>query len=180
MKDAYNPYAPPQAQLSEATGKGCWRDGKILVMARESALPHRCIKCNAPAADGSKVRTVYWHHPAWYLLVPLQIIIYALVATIVRKKARITFSLCAEHRQRYWRGLAVGWIGTLAGIGVVVYGASADPVWTMIEGCALLVVSPVLGIVWTRLLSPQRIDEDYVRLRGCGKAFLDSLPDYSR
>lgn len=179
MKDAYNPYAPPRAQLAVATAQGCWRDGKILVMTRDSALPHRCIKCNVPAEGGDWARTTHWHHPAWYLLIPLQIFIYALVAAFVQKKARITFSLCAAHRHRYWKGLAVGWIGTLAGFGVVIYGFSRDPVWTMAEGGVLLVVSPVLGVVWTRLLSPQRIDDDYVRLRGCGKAFLDSLPDYS-
>jgi len=149
-------------------------------MTRESALPHRCIKCNAPAAEGTKVRTVYWHHPGIYLLILLQVFLYALVALIVRKKARVTFSLCAEHRTRYWKGLAVGWIGSFAGIGVVIYGISGDQVWTMVEGGVLLLVSLVTGITWARLLSPQRIDEEYVRLRGCGKAFLNSLPDYSR
>ncbi|WP_018604353.1 hypothetical protein [Uliginosibacterium gangwonense] len=163
-----------------AAVKGCWRDGKILVIARESALPHRCIKCNAPVAEGTKVRNVYWHHPALYLLILLQVLIYALVAVLVRKKARITFSLCAEHRGKYWKGLAVGWIGTLAGIGVTIHGVTGDQVWTTVEGSVLLLVSVVIGIGWTRLLSPQRIDEDYVRLRGCGRAFLDSLPDYSR
>ena len=54
--DDFNPYAAPEAGVAPSQlatdadeGRGVWRDGKILVMAKVARLPSRCVKCNAPA-----------------------------------------------------------------------------------------------------------------------------------
>ena len=43
-----------------------WRDGNTLVVRKGVILPHRCVRCNAPADGPFTKHTVYWHHPALY------------------------------------------------------------------------------------------------------------------
>ena len=52
-------------------------------------FPHRCVKCNEPTEPPNKRRTVYWHHPAVYVLLLVYVIVYIIVAVIVRKTAKI-------------------------------------------------------------------------------------------
>ena len=87
-----NPYAPSQATLKQSgppsgqlnSRATAWRYRKMLVMVPETALPDRCIKCNAPAHEPTKERKVYWHHPAVYVLILINVILYAIVGAIVR------------------------------------------------------------------------------------------------
>src|SRR5437870_4809895 len=59
------PHLTPMA----ATALGVWREGKVLVVAKETRLPPACVKCNAPS-DGRPIRKKFWwHHPAWLLLI---------------------------------------------------------------------------------------------------------------
>jgi hypothetical protein len=178
MSQASNPYAPPKASL-EPTGNGnCWRDGKVLVMLADTPLPHRCIKCNAPAVTPVKKRKVYWHHPALYLLLLVNVIIYAVVALIVRRTATVAPGLCPEHRKRRLLGLWLGWGGSLAGLALFFFGLSVDKTPLILVGPLLIVAAIVGGIVFARVVYPQRIEKDYVRLKGCSEEFLASLPDF--
>ena len=175
---AINPYAPPQADL-EATLEGQhWRDGKILVLRPGSALPHRCIKCNAPAELPIKKRKIYWHHPAWYILIFIAILLYAVIALAVRKKAEIQPGLCATHSKRRKIGLSLIWGGLLLGVGLMFAGAVDDAGALAALGGLVLLIGLIWGSIFARLLTPNRIDKDFIRLRGAGKDFLDSLPAF--
>jgi len=162
-----NPYSPPKAVLVEHAAGGYWRDGKLVVMPPGGTLPPRCVKCNAPALQPMKPRKVYWHHPAWYLLVFVYMIIYIIVALIVRRRAEVTYGVCAKHRTRRRIFIAVGWIGV--------------PLFALLIGVnPILGITGVLaallaGIIGSRLVYPRRITKDEVRLAGCGEAFLASL-----
>jgi hypothetical protein len=35
-------------------------------------------------------------------------------------------------------------------------------------------------MIFSRIVYPKRIDKEYVRLKGCGAEFLDSLPHFPR
>src|SRR5436309_2493776 len=80
--------APPSASMM------IWRSGPLLVMSQGARLPDRCVKCNAPANGQRLTRKLYWHSPYLYLLILLNLLIYALVAIFVRKKARVEIGLC--------------------------------------------------------------------------------------
>ena len=62
-----------------------WRDGKKVVAFDKTALPARCYKCNHAASGAPMQRKLYWHHPAWYLLLILRFLPYLLVAFFIRK-----------------------------------------------------------------------------------------------
>lgn len=162
-----NPYAPPRAAVDTSAVAEYWRDGKGVVLRPGGTLPPRCVKCNEPAAQPMQPRKVYWHHWAWYLLVFVNIVIYAVVALIIRRKADVTYGVCARHRMRRRMFICIG-------VGGVVLGALAiavDPAVGMIVALAALVA----GLFGSRLAYPTRITKEEVRLAGCNEAFLDSL-----
>lgn len=183
---AHNPYAPSSASLKvgEEPGSpgGIWRDEKRgVIVAHGTAFPHRCVKCNQPSLEPHKMRKVYWHHPALYLLFLFNVFIYLLVALIVRKKAQIDPGLCEEHsnRRRLW--IAIGWIGALGGPIVMAIAGGAlgvDPVTSIGVAFLCFLGFAVAGVVKSRILHPRKIDERYARLKGADERFLASLPNF--
>jgi hypothetical protein len=181
-----NPYAPSQASLKPGTPSGpavgrpvtAWRDGSVMVMIPGTEIPHRCVKCNEPADEPTKTRTVYWYSPWLLLLILLSIIIFAIVAMIVRKHAVVSPGLCADHKKRRRNVIAGAWIGVLAGILLIYAGISTSSAAQSATGMLALLISIVMGIVMGRIVHAARIDNEYVRLKGCGKPFLETLPDF--
>ena len=174
-----NRYAPPKAVLEDRSGAEAemWREGKVLVLRQGSPFPHRCISCNEPAVAPGRRQKLAWHPPAWYLLVLLAVLLYAIVAIIVRKKAVVEVGLCERHQKRVLFGRIVGWGGfvVLLGLG---FGAAAQPSSDLGLVAMLFALPWVLAtITFNRLLVPQRIDDRFVRVKGCGPAFLNSLPN---
>lgn len=178
MEPPQNPFAPPRAQLGVGAGEGsCWRDGQVLVTLRDAELPPACVKCGQPAAE-LKRRTFYWHHPALYLIAICALLVYLVVAILVRRKATVTVGLCAEHRGRRLRGIGAGWGGALAGIALMVAGGYLDSCGVMAGGGAVFLGGIIAGMFLSRVLYPERIDRDFARLKGCGGAFLAMLPEF--
>jgi hypothetical protein len=177
-----NPFAPPKAALlgakpAAAGGANVWRKGKEIVFAREARLPDRCLVCNGTTYGQRLTKTLYWHSPAWYLLIFLNILIYAIAALIVRKKAIVTMPVCARHLSRRRTAIALGWILGLASLAVTI---SAFVVEKPEIGCTTFVALLVILVVCSRLamiLSPTRIDDRFVRARGAHADYLATLPE---
>ena len=167
-----NPYSPPKAALVEHAPGGYWRDGKLAVMPPGGALPPRCVKCNEAALQPMKPRKIYWHHPGWYLLVFVNIVIYAIVALIVRRRAEVTYGVCATHRSRRRMFIAIGWIGFFLSLALV----GVNP----ILGILGVLAAVLAGIIGSRLAYPRKITKEEVRLAGCGEAFLASLENEAK
>ena len=85
--NAVNPYAPPKADLDLFLEGQYWRDGKTLVLRRNSALPPRCVKCNAVADGEAAVRKLRWGS----------------LLTLHYRKVKLDIPLCATHSGRYRR-----------------------------------------------------------------------------
>ncbi|NHZ92301.1 hypothetical protein F2P45_25325 [Massilia sp. CCM 8733] len=168
-----NPYSAPTASFDGVQTGRCRREGPILVASTTEHLPPRCVKCNAPAAM-DKPRTFEWHHPGWYLLVPL--VVYVIVGRFVRKKATLVLGLCDQHRRRRLylslASLAVFFSG-LAGLYLSARSGNSL-LWLL--SCLVILASLLLRIAAMRVLRPVFIDRHDIRLTGCGPAFLDSLP----
>jgi hypothetical protein len=52
-------------------------------------------------------------------------------------------------------------------------------IWGALLGVLLILGSVIGGLIFGRIVYAKKIDESYVRLKGCGIAFLDSLPPFS-
>jgi peptidoglycan/LPS O-acetylase OafA/YrhL len=182
-----NPYAPSKASLATGAGSATidtevrvWRDGRHVVMLHDASLPARCVKCNQPADPPTKARTMYWVHPACYLLFFAGVLILLIVYLIIRKKAEVNPGLCESHKRRRLIGLTAGWLGFLLGLGCMTVGLSSGSTGVAAFGILLLLAAIVTSMIWGRLISVNRITNDEVRLGGCASAYLDELPDYPR
>jgi hypothetical protein len=186
--DDRNPYAPSRATLTaghsrpDGTTGGVWRDGAILVAALNAQLPDRCVKCNGSAAEPTKTRKVFWHHPAVYLLVLINVLIYAVVGVMVRKKVLVAAGLCAAHQKRRRVGLMVAWSGFAAGMaGLLVIATEAgNRSLDAVGVIAVVAMLPAIlvGMRMARVVYARKIDKEYSWLKGCGPEFLDSLPQF--
>lgn len=187
--DDRNPYVPSQASLNVTepvstagvgAGNTVWREGDLLITLIRAEMPRRCVKCNGPADQPTKARKVYWHHPSLYLLVPFNVLIYAIVAAVIRKKVFVSAGLCKEHKKRRRIALTVAWTGALGGIVLVFVGmGSSFGVWGALLGVLLILGSIIGGLIGARIVYAKKIDKNYACLKGCGLAFLDSLPPFS-
>lgn len=176
-----NPYAPPAAFSSASwmpggggPGAEIFRDGDLIVARDGASFPDRCVRCNE-SAEGFRVKkTFYWHAPSWYLLILLSILIYAVVAMVVRRKASFELALCPLHRRR--RRLLIA-----AGLGVplltffIVLLTEGDPMSIALLMIGVL-LGAVVGIIGAQILTPKRIEDGYAYLKGARPEFLASLP----
>jgi hypothetical protein len=158
-----------------------WRDGKTVVAFDKTALPARCYRCNHDTVGAPLKRKVYWHHPAWYLLLILRAVPYLIVALFVRKRATLDIYLCDKHRQQRIYTIIGVWIGMMLGLGLTFTGIAAHLAWLGVLGGLLFLGSAIASIVGgTRVARAAKIKKDgTVWLRGSGKEFLASLPDWT-
>ncbi len=181
-----NPYAPSKASLkaAEISHGGVWRDGEHVLVAHGASLPQRCVKCNAPVDEPGRIRRVYWHHPSIYLLLLVYVIVYVIVAAIMRKTAEIDPGLCEEHARKRRQWIWIGWLGALFGlIGVPVLGAMMGAEGSgmgaaILAGLCCFLLFAIAGSTNARILYPKRIDANYARLKGADRRFLDGLPKF--
>lgn len=176
--DSINPYALPQSSLRHqpAASESMWRDGKVLVLRTGSQFPDRCIKCNHPTVAPTRRYKLAWHPPSWYLLILLNILIYAIVGAAVSKRTVVHVGLCKDHQRRVLIGRIIGW-GGLGIMGLLLALAAILESAVPVGICGLLFLPWALAaIIVNRLVTPVRIDKDFTKLKGCGEDFLDSLP----
>ncbi len=173
----------PLIRGKKSAGKGgVWRDGKLLVMDKAATLPDRCIKTNGPV-DRWLRRKLYWHHPAVFLSVLAGLLIYVILALVLRKSADIQIGLSNAALARRRNAIIAGWLIGLASIGAIAFGI-ANYSMTAPELSVLLIIGSILagliGIVvcsqYASCVSPAKIDDQYVWLRGVHPDYLAQLP----
>ena len=156
-----------------------WRQGRTLVMRLDAVLPDRCVKCNAPVNGAKLPRNIYWHHPGLFLLIFLNLLIYVIVALIVRKRAKISVGICEKHRSIRMKAIAAAWLLALLGIGLLVGGIVSENGWLVTSSIILLLAGFIYGVVRGRIVTPRRIDKEHVWLNGVCAEYLENLPDWN-
>ena len=157
----------------------------LLIMHKQAVLPNRCIKSNEPTEERLK-RSLYWHHPAFYLLILFNLIVYAIVALIIRKSAVIQIPLSSPFKKRRIRNMIIAWLSVLAGIVCLVLGLALTDLRTQsIPAVFLIIMFPVLllfgamfGLIGCRVISVKKIDEHFVWMRGASPKFRESFPEW--
>jgi len=154
-----------------------WRNDSTLVMTKEALLPNRCIKCNAPADEQLK-RKLTWHHPALYLLVFVSVLIYAIVAMIVRKTATVNIGLCEDHLSSRRRNLLITWGLGFGSVASFVGAALLEDGTLLLLGITLLLGCAIYGIVTLRVVVPSKIDDYFVWLKGIDGNYLQQFHEW--
>ncbi len=155
-----------------------WRNGKVLVVKHGAQPPSRCAKCNCPVSRPPIKRTLYWH-PSWiYLVILLGLLIYVIVALIVRKKGVVLVPLCEEHRRKRAIAIAVSWGLVLDSFLCFVLAIVYSLGYVALVGLASLLAGIVMGVWKGTLVSAAKIDDSYLWVRGYGPEFLKNLPQW--
>ncbi len=161
---------------------GVWREGKHLVMAKTAQLPFICVKTNKPADDWLR-RRLSWHSPFIYLTILAGLLIYVIIALIVRQTADIKIGLCREQIVRRRWSIAIAWLTALAGVVLFFVGiANSDPnnsAWIIsVVGGVAVFASLLMAIILVPMVTPARITKRHVWLKGVNPEFLASLPAF--
>jgi len=156
-----------------------WHYNRQLVMRSDTPLPDRCVQCNAPANGFRLKRQLYWHPPLYYLLILISILVYAIVALIIRKKAVVNVGLCEQHRaQRNWF-IAGAWFAAVGGLALLIAAIAGQGGMLALIGLVLLLVALVVGAVKGAVVSAAKIDKDFVWVKGTCQLFLADLPEWT-
>ncbi|MDG2381887.1 MAG: hypothetical protein P8N76_09440 [Pirellulaceae bacterium] len=193
-----NPYKSPvsdddlsEIDLGQVTTLGVWRDGNLLVMAKNANLPQRCLKTNGPASPIPIRHRLAWHHPSIYLplllgmlpgLVIYVLVIYVLLAIIFGEKTTVDVWLSDRWKAVRRRRLIIAW--SFAAVGIVtclVSGllmSSGTPWWTisLIFGLLLTFVGTLWALQAACVITPKRITGSHVWLKGVHPEYLGNLP----
>ena len=183
-----NPYAAPTmgpAILPSHSdfSNAIFQKNGALIVHKNAQLPDRCIKSNEPTQSKLK-RALYWHHPALYLLILLHILVYVVVALIVRKSAVLWIPIEDRFKKARIRNIMIAWLLFFLGIGSLTAGLiamdSQSPIsWILILLCPVLMLTAALiGIYGCRIVYPKRIDGQYVWLKGVSAEFLSEFPEW--
>jgi hypothetical protein len=172
LEDGYVLPPPPSVGLS-----GVWRDRSVLVMSKGAELPARCVKCNEPTSLRLK-KKLSWHHPAIYILVFVALLIYLIIAMILRKSATVQLGLCEEHLAKRRLNIIITLSMVVLGfIGFIVGAIYEDFIYVLI-GFLLLMASIIYALVAVKIVSASKIDDKFVWLTGVNKDYLNELPQF--
>jgi hypothetical protein len=167
----------PLRPESVAAG-GPWREGDVVVIEKGAVLPDRCVSCGAPSGSSRLRQRYYWHHPALYILAFGALLVYAIVASIVRKSATLEVGLCPDHQARRRRAIAIGWGFGLVGLLGFGVSLSADLPALIALALSLMLAGLLWGMRGAAPLRAAHIDDTFVRLKGAGPGFLRGLPAF--
>ena len=179
-----NPYESPKYDLppvQPGVPEGAWRHGKILVARKGAQLPPRCVKTNEPATAWI-TKKFSWHHPILILLICAGLLFYVIFAIVLTKSGKLTIGLTDERLQRRRILIGLTWVtalGSLTGLFAGVASIEADGFFAvlMLTFMVLALFSVVFG-VFSRVLTPVKITDDYIYLRGAHPDFLKQLPPW--
>ena len=171
-----SPYQPPKSELVDSTTFDMSRKGRYLVLKPETVWPSRCIKCNNET-DFKKRTTLIYVTPWVYLSLLINLLVTLILMLIFRKKFIVQIPLCAEHRKKRRNYIIFQWILVallLASIAVVI--ATEEQLTVAI--CIFLFLVVVLTAIFGRLAYAAKYKKGYLWIRGAGRNYLDSLPEY--
>lgn len=162
--------------VAGTTGAARWK--KLVAIGVNGSLPARCIKCNMPAEGIVIKRTLYWY-PSWVsLLILVNLLVAAVVASLLKKTAIVNIPLCPMHADRRKRDILISWGLFASSILTLILAIAIESNMLGFIGVPLFLVAAIVyAIITTRLLTVRKITPSLVWLRGAGRPFLDSLPE---
>jgi hypothetical protein len=175
LEDGYVLPPPPAVGMP---GSGVWRDQSKMVVSKGALLPARCVKCNAPATGPKIKKKLSWHHPAIFILLFVALLIYLIVAMILRKTAVLELGLCEKHRAQRRRNVLITWALILLGFGGFVMAGMFDDMTFLWLGMLLLFAGIIYGVVTVRIVWPSKIDDQFAWVKGINKDYLNQLPQW--
>jgi len=152
------------------------RVGKDLIVWKGASLPPYCVKCGMVSHQQPVLRKFYWHNPLLYLIVLAGVLIYAIVALIVRKRFDLGVPLCDSHfrLRRIWMSVSAGLM--LIAFPALFIGIANDYPGTGVLVCLVTLLGG--AITWSSvapILRPTKITDEMAVFRGAHESFFGRL-----
>jgi hypothetical protein len=124
-------------------------------------------------------RTYYWHNPALYLLILAGLLIYAVVAVVVRKGMKVRVSLCLQHAQRRSIWVTLAWVLPVVGIAdaFILPQLNVDGGVVALIAVILILTGLVIWAVVGNPIRPKSIDQYRGIFTGFGENFLQQFQE---
>lgn len=178
---AEKPVPPKQIQ-------GVWSDGQYLVVAQNATLPSVCVVTNQKPVKAI-TRSFYWHHPAVYISILAGLLIFVILALVLRKNQKLALPVSEMALQKRKGGLLKCWAAAaLCILGVVgsfvlmanQNGASDSgfliTMFLLFFGFIGLLVSAVVGSRYASVLRPKKITDQAGWYVGASPEYLARFP----
>ena len=159
-------------------GVAIWRSDRFLVLRHDAVLPPRCVKCNAPQYHDTVKRKLFWHPPWIYVLIPAGVLVYLIVASIIGKRAVVQVGLCQEHRRTRLRGLLVAWLLFVLSMTGLICAFPYASLYLGLASLAVLLATGVYAFVRLQIVTPKKIDDRFVWLKGVTPEYLGAFPEF--
>jgi hypothetical protein len=163
------------------------RDGSRLVvysagLAQNAHLPLLCVKCGAPANGKPVAKNFSWHHPGFYFLILIGLLIYLIVALVVRKTMKLQVPLCLHHAQRRTTAAMLAWVLPVVGIAdaFILPRFNVDGGVVALTTVVLVLAGLVIWAVVSNPIRPKFIDQYRGEFSGVCESFLQHLPPVQR
>lgn len=153
-----------------------WRCNSALVMFKRAALPQRCVKCNAPTPHTLK-RNLRWHPPALYIVAAAGPLLYLILSLALSKSATIHVGLCETHAAARKRDIIISCFLVFLSFVSFCVAAQLEDMTFVFVGSIVFLVGVIYGIVRTKIVAPQKIDDRYVWLNGVSAEYLRQFPE---
>jgi len=177
-------------QLKPAPAGGIWREGNRLVVHKKAALPEICVRTNEKATS-SVQRKFYWHHPAVFVAILVNLLVYVILAIVLRKKHVLVIPISESVKKSRFNKLLIAWMAALfflaTFIGSIVLmvnsesGGSPGPHLILFFG---LLLSPLFGIIAgaiaariANVLQPKKMTDEYTWFSGANADYLNRFPE---
>lgn len=173
---------PPPAPSFGAVPGTLRKVGNLLVATPGAQFPPYCVKCGQPAQKWIN-KNFGWHTPWLYLIILVNLLIYAIVATIVMKRMRLNVPLCAQHAGRRRTLLTLGWVMLAAFlpisimIGVAGNGSDEAVGIAVLLGFVMFIGSLVLLAIGSVVMRPKEITDTAATFTGVSPAFLQYVQE---
>jgi hypothetical protein len=169
--------------LGDPNSPGIFRHGRKVVASLTAPMPPVCIKTGQPT-DKYLARELRWHHPLIYLGLLLGILPYLIGALLTQKKHRIRVYMTPQLMKRRRIGITLACVGAFGGIAAVIAGAVNANDNETLAGILFLIgvlgflVGLILALIYSNPISAARIDDEHIWIKGAGKPFLATLPEW--
>jgi hypothetical protein len=159
---------------------GVWREGQLIVMRQGALLPKRCLQTNETISGPYKKITLYWHSPWLFFLILAHLILFIIVALAARKSVTLEITMGPKMLQRKKRLQLIGVVIMLSGIieSILALSQSEPDGLHILIGVLALIVGLFVAVAGSQTLMVQRMEGNYIWLKGASPAYLDSLPEW--
>ena len=178
-----NPYVAPESAVSTLPplthGEDqVWRRGKYLIFRKGASLPERCIKTNVPVQGPGLRRKVTWHHPAVFLALLANVIVYVIIALCMRKTAKVELPVSKSANRKRQLAVAITSLGIVGSFAAFIYGMVKDIPELGSLGVLGLLGFAIYGVIFARFVVARKITDDFVWLTGVSREYLAELPEF--